>query len=156
MLLKKQEYYERLIKEQEAIIKANGTKNKKVALAALKKKKRLEKQMETQEGTLTTLEFQREALENANTNTEVLKNMGLAAKALKTVHNSMDVDKVEDLMEDVREQQQMAEEIVNVITDKSAFGQNIDEDELIKVNFPFHPISYICSIMIHVEMINPF
>ncbi|XP_053202351.1 charged multivesicular body protein 4c-like [Panonychus citri] len=132
MLLKKQEYYERLIKEQEAIIKANGTKNKKVALAALKKKKRLEKQMETQEGTLTTLEFQREALENANTNTEVLKNMGLAAKALKTVHNSMDVDKVEDLMEDVREQQQMAEEIVNVITDKSAFGQNIDEDELIK------------------------
>ena len=47
-------------------------------------------------GTLTTIEYQREALENANTNTEVLKIMGTAAKALKGAHNNMDIDKVYD------------------------------------------------------------
>ena len=45
-------------------------------------------------GTLTTIEYQREALENANTNTEVLKIMGHAAKALKQTHNNMDIEKV--------------------------------------------------------------
>ena len=133
MLLKKQEHLEGLIKEQEAIIRANGTKNKKTALAALKRKKRIEKQLETVEGTLITLESQKDALENVNTNVEVLKNMGMAAKALKTVHSNMDTDKVEDLMDEVREQQQIAEEIVNVITDHSGYGQQMDEDELLKV-----------------------
>lgn len=83
-------------------------------------------------GTLTTIEYQREALENANTNTEVLKIMGGAAKALKAAHNNMDVDKVEDLMDEVREQQQIAEEISNVISNPIAFGQEVDEDELMK------------------------
>ena len=39
---------------------------------ALKKKKRLEKQLFQIDGTLSTIEFQRGALENANTNAEVL------------------------------------------------------------------------------------
>lgn len=59
------------------------------ALAALKRKKRFEKQLQQIDGTLTTIEFQREALENASTNTEVLKVMGVAAKALKGAHNNL-------------------------------------------------------------------
>lgn len=59
------------------------------ALQALKRKKRYEKQLAQIDGTLSTIEFQREALENANTSTEVLKNMGFAAKALKAAHNNM-------------------------------------------------------------------
>ena len=39
------------------------------ALMALKRKKRLEKQLRQIDGTLSTIEFQREALEIANTNT---------------------------------------------------------------------------------------
>lgn len=54
------------------------------AIMALKRKKRLEKQLQQIDGTLSTIEFQRQALENANTNTEVLKNMSYAAKALKS------------------------------------------------------------------------
>ncbi len=54
---------------------------------ALKRKKRLEKQLAQVDGTLSTIEFQREALENATTNTEVLKNMSYAAKALKKAQN---------------------------------------------------------------------
>lgn len=59
------------------------------ALQALKRKKRYEKQLAQIDGTLSTIEFQREALENAHTNTEVIKNMGFAAKAMKAAHDNM-------------------------------------------------------------------
>jgi hypothetical protein len=59
------------------------------ALQALKRKKRFEKQLTQVDGTLSTIEFQREALENSHTNTEVLRNMGFAAKAMKAVHDNM-------------------------------------------------------------------
>lgn len=63
--------------------------SKTAALQALKRKKRYEKQLAQIDGTLSTIEFQREALENANTNTEVIKNMGFAAKAMKAAHDNM-------------------------------------------------------------------
>lgn len=59
------------------------------ALNALKRKKRLDKQLQQIDGTLSTIEFQRESLENAQTNTEVLKNMSYAAKALKAAHANL-------------------------------------------------------------------
>lgn len=40
-------------------------------------------------GTLSTTEFQREAFENASTNTKVLNTMGYAAKALKKAHQQL-------------------------------------------------------------------
>ena len=84
------------------------------------------------DGTLTTLEYQREALENANTNTEVLKTMGEAAKAFKAAHSELDVDKVQDLKDDIAEQQELANEIANVIS--SPMGQDAlyDDEDLLK------------------------
>src|SRR5690348_15263868 len=75
ILIKKQEFLEKKVADELAVIKKNGTKNKRASLAALKRKKRIEVQLGQIDGTLTTIEFQREALENANTNTEVLKIM---------------------------------------------------------------------------------
>ncbi|XP_010790984.1 charged multivesicular body protein 4c-like [Notothenia coriiceps] len=89
MLTKKQDYLEKRIEQELTIAKKNGTKNKRAALQALKRKKRLEQQLTQIDGTLSTIEFQREALENSHTNTEVLKNMGFAAKAMKQVHENM-------------------------------------------------------------------
>lgn len=60
-----------------------------MALQALKKKKRLEKQLQQIDGTLSTIEMQREALESANTNTAVLTTMKDAADALKAAHKNM-------------------------------------------------------------------
>lgn len=54
-----------------ATAKKHGTKNKRLALHALKRKKQYEKQLGQIDGTLSTIEFQREALENASTNAEV-------------------------------------------------------------------------------------
>ena len=60
-----------------------------VAIQALKRKKRYEKQLQQIDGTISTIEMQREALEGANTNTAVLQTMGDAAKALKAAHQHM-------------------------------------------------------------------
>lgn len=129
MLTKKQDYLEKRIEQEIAIAKKHGTKNKRAALQALKRKKRLEQQLTQIDGTLSTIEFQREALENSHTNTEVLKNMGFAAKAMKQVHQNMDVDKIDDLMQDITEQQDAAREISEAIS--GPFGEQFDEDELL-------------------------
>ncbi|XP_074549752.1 charged multivesicular body protein 4c [Halichoeres trimaculatus] len=128
MLTKKQDYLEKRIEQELMIAKKHGTKNKRAALQALKRKKRLEQQLTQIDGTLSTIEFQREALENSHTNTEVLKNMGFAAKAMKKVHENMDLDKIDDLMQDITEQQDVAQEISNAIS--GPFGETFDEDEL--------------------------
>lgn len=60
-----------------------------MALQALKRKKRYDKQLQQIDGTLSTIEMQREALESANTNTNVLETMSNAAKALKAAHKHM-------------------------------------------------------------------
>ncbi|KAG7272054.1 hypothetical protein CRUP_025991 [Coryphaenoides rupestris] len=130
MLAKKQDFLEKKIDVELLTAKKNGTKNKRAALQALKRKKRYEKQLAQIDGTLSTIEFQREALENANTNTEVLKNMGFAAKAMKAAHENMDIDKVDDLMADITEQQEVAQEISDAISRPVGFGEDYDEDEL--------------------------
>ena len=55
---------------------------------------RYDKQLQQIDGTLSTIEMQREALEGANTNTAVLETMNNAAKALKVANNKLDVDQV--------------------------------------------------------------
>ncbi|XP_070536266.1 charged multivesicular body protein 4c-like [Ptychodera flava] len=130
MLEKKQEYLEKKISTELKQAKQMGTKNKRAALMALKRKKRYEKQLAQIDGTLSTIEFQREALESANTNTEVLKTMGYAAKALKSAHQQLDVDDVHDMMDDIQEQQELANEISDAISNPIGFGQEMDEDEL--------------------------
>ena len=96
----------------------------------MKRKKRYEKQLQQIDGTLTTIEQQREALEAANINTTVLKGMDSAAKALKNAHKDMNVDNVHDMMDDIAEQQDVAKEISDAISQPTAFSNEFDEDEL--------------------------
>lgn len=60
-----------------------------MAIQALKRKKRYEAKLQQIDGTLTTIEMQRDALEGANTNTAVLTTMKDAAEALKHAHQHM-------------------------------------------------------------------
>lgn len=43
-----------------------------------------------------------------------------------------DVDQVHDMMDDIAEQQDLAKEISDAISNPVAFGQDVDEDELEK------------------------
>ena len=130
MLLKKQEFLEKKIETEVETARKNAKTNKRLALTALKRKKRYEKQLQQIDGTLTTIEQQREALEAANINTTVLKGMDSAAKALKNAHKDMNVDQVHDMMDDIAEQQDVAKEISDAISQPTAFASEFDEDEL--------------------------
>lgn len=128
MLEKKQEHLEKKIDVENSTAKKHARTNKRLALQALKRRKRLEKQLNQIDGTLSTIEFQREALENAGTNTEVLKNMKYAADALKNVHRALDVDDVHDMMEDIHEQTEISKEISDAIWGVGS-NQDFDDDE---------------------------
>lgn len=130
MLVKKQEFLEKKIEQELATARKNAKTNKRAALQALKRKKRFDRQLQQIDGTLTTIEQQREALESANTNTAVLQTMNEAAKALKKAHADMDIDQVHEMMDDIAEQQDVAREISEAISNPVAFGQEFDEDEL--------------------------
>ncbi|XP_014247294.1 charged multivesicular body protein 4b [Cimex lectularius] len=130
MLVKKQEFLEKKIDQELAIVKKNGTHNKRVALQALRRKKRYERQLQQIDGTLSTIEMQRESLESANTNTAILQTMKLAADTLKNTHQQMDVDQVHEMMDDIAEQHDVAKEISGAISNPISFGNDIDEDEL--------------------------
>ncbi|KAF5291324.1 hypothetical protein FQA39_LY03475 [Lamprigera yunnana] len=132
MLIKKQEFLEKKIEMEMDVAKKNATKNKRAAIQALKRKKRYAKQLEQIDGTLSTIEMQREALEGANTNTSVLDAMKEAADALKLAHKNMDVDQVHDMMDDIAEQQDVSREISDAISNPVAFGSVMDDDELEK------------------------
>ncbi|KAK9703162.1 Snf7 [Popillia japonica] len=132
MLIKKQDFLEKKIEQELVVAKQNASKNKRAAIQALKRKKRYEKQLQQIDGTLSTIEMQREALEGANTNTAVLTTMRQAADALKLANNHLDADKVHDMMDDIAEQQDVAKEISEAISNPVAFGQDVDEDELEK------------------------
>lgn len=55
-----------------------------MALQALKRKKRYESQLQQTDGAITTLEGQREVLENANINNLAISSMKNARDALKS------------------------------------------------------------------------
>jgi len=131
MLMKKQDFFEQKIKTEEAFARKHAKTNRGAALRALKRKKRYGEQLQEIDGTLSTIEMQREALEGASTNTAVLTAMNAAAKDLKKANADLDVDKVHDMMDDIAVQQDVAREISGAISNPVAFGQEFDEDELV-------------------------
>ena len=64
MLIKKQDFLEKKIEVEIGTARKNAKTNKRAALQALKRKKRYEKQLQQIDGTLSTIEMQREALGN--------------------------------------------------------------------------------------------
>jgi charged multivesicular body protein 4 len=105
MLNKKQQHLESQIEQEKlTAIRYSKQGNKRGALMALKRKKKYEKTLLQLDGTLTTLETQREYLQNASTNMDVLHVMRQAASALKKTNQNLDADQVHDLMDDLAEQ----------------------------------------------------
>jgi charged multivesicular body protein 4 len=128
-LLKKQEHLEKQIQEQITIAKQNSTSNKRIALQALKRKKNLEKQQQHIDGVLQTIVCQKDALDNASINADVLTTLATTSKAIKHAHNGMDIDKVQDIMEEIEEQYDIGKQIAEAITNSN--NLNIDENELL-------------------------
>ncbi|CAJ0608144.1 unnamed protein product [Cylicocyclus nassatus] len=130
ILMKKQEYYEQKIADEVATAKKHGTKNQKLALAALKRKKHHETELSRIDGVLIKIEAQRAALEDAGLNMEVLGVLDHTTNALRLANQDMDIDKVGELMDSIAEDLQLSDEFASAIS--QPIGDVADEDELLK------------------------
>ena len=89
-LLDKREKYLSLKIDQELLVaKENATKNKRLALLALKRKKLYLDQIDKISNSKMMLETQAMAIENANVNLETMNAMKAGAEGLKNIHGNM-------------------------------------------------------------------
>ncbi|KAH7105348.1 late endosome to vacuole transport-related protein [Auriculariales sp. MPI-PUGE-AT-0066] len=130
MLEKKEENLQRKIDEELKKAKANAVSNKTVATAALRRKKAYESELDRLAGTRLTLETQVNTIESANLNAETMAAMKKGADALKVIHGTLTIDKVDTTMEAINAQRELANEISEAISNPINSGQDIDEDEL--------------------------
>ncbi|KAI0134120.1 vacuolar-sorting protein SNF7 [Xylariales sp. AK1849] len=129
MLQKREKHLTTQMDEQDAIARKNVNTNKNAAKSALKRKKAHEHSLEQTVSQIGTLEQQINAIESANINRETLAAMQRAGEAMKAIHGKLTPEKVDETMDQLREQNTLSEEIVNAITGNQ-IGEPIDEEEL--------------------------
>ncbi|KAI5841416.1 Snf7-domain-containing protein [Morchella snyderi] len=131
MLQKKEKHLEQQIEEQDNIARKFVQTNKTAAMTALKRKKMHVNHLASTQSQIATLEQQMHAVETANLNVETLKVMKNASNAMKVIHGGMNVDKVDETMEEIREQQHIADEISNAIININDASEDDDlKDQL--------------------------
>ena len=132
LLNKKQSHLQtQLITQENEARRFLSLGNKTLAKNSLKKKKIYENQLSKLDGQIDSLEQQLFSIESANLNLETLRAMKQGSKAMKAIHTGMDIDKVDETMDDIREQVELGEEISDAISRPMYSGMNeVDEDEL--------------------------
>ncbi|GJE85002.1 Snf7-domain-containing protein [Phanerochaete sordida] len=130
MVEKKEEYLQKKIEEELKKARENAVSNKAAATAALKRKKVQEQELERLQGTRFQLEMQVNTLESASFNSETMAAMKKATTALKDIHGTLTIDKVDATMADIQEQTQLAQEVSEAISSTTYTGVDLDEDEL--------------------------
>ncbi|KAL1652629.1 ESCRT-III subunit protein snf7 [Didymella pomorum] len=129
MLNKREKHLQNQMDEQDALARKHVSSNKAAAKAALRRKKQFEHSLEQTSAQIMTLEREIYSIETANINKETLDAMKNAGTAMKQIHAGLTIDKVDNVMEDLREQHAIGEEISEAITSGVTTG-GIDEDEL--------------------------
>ena len=130
------------IDEQKKVATANAKTNKGVAMSALKKKHRLEKEVERTSSTLFNLEVQRGVLESAKMNTEVVQVMSQGSAALKEgLRSAGGIDKIHDVIDDLTEHVEASNEIAESLsTPLFLYGE--DDDALLRELDEFGTLDY--------------
>ncbi|OJD10220.1 hypothetical protein ACJ73_09884 [Blastomyces percursus] len=129
MLQKRESFLENQMAEQDALARKHVATNKNAAKAALRRKKGHERSLEQTSAQIIQIEQQISSIEAANINQETLLAMKNAGKAMKQIHSGLTIDKVDETMDELREQHALSEEIVSAITSTS-IGEPLDESEL--------------------------
>lgn len=129
MLQKRERHLESQMAEADATARKNISTNKTAAKSALRRKKVHEHTLEQTSAQIAQVEQQIYSIEAANINQETLNAMRNAGKAMKEIHGGMTIDQVDKTMDELREQQQLGEEIANAIT-SAPIGEPVDEGEL--------------------------
>jgi charged multivesicular body protein 4 len=107
----------------------SASKDKRGAIFALKRKKMYEAEVEKLQGARMTLETQVMTLESAHVNMETFTALRSGAEQMKAIHGQMNVDKVDNIMDDIQEEMATADEIGRAISQPLG-SQLYDDDEL--------------------------
>ncbi len=113
----------------EAKQKLNGG-DKKGALLILNQKKKIESEIEKNQGTQLLLENQLSALECATINKEVITSLMVGNKAIKQINHDLSPEKIDDLMDDIQEETDNYKAIQDAMT--QPLQQIYDDDELLQ------------------------
>ncbi|QSL65728.1 hypothetical protein MERGE_000006 [Pneumocystis wakefieldiae] len=127
---KKENHWRKQIIEQNNIAKKNANINKLVAMQALKRKKLLENEINKLMGIRMNLEQTLFTLENANINYEITKAMKQSTIAMKQISKGITLDKVDSIMDNIREQIDHHNEIGQLIARPIGISETFDENEL--------------------------
>merc|ERR1712176_624664 len=104
--------------------------DKKGAVFAMKRKKMYENELDKIQNVKMTLETQVMNLESAAQNAETFKAMSQGTNTMKKIRNDVGVEKVDDLMDEIKEEMEMANEINDAIA-APVDPFMADEDELL-------------------------
>ena len=99
------------------------------AKAALRRKKLHERTLEQTSAQIAQVEQQIYSIEAANINQETLNAMKNAGSAMKQIHGNLTIDKVDQTMDELREQHALGEEIASAITN-APIGEPLAEGDL--------------------------
>ena len=105
--------------------------DKRGALSILKRKKMYQSELEKTENVKMTLEMQAMQLESATHNQETLRTMQSGNSAMKRLRKAFGIDKVDEVMDDIREEADLAQEISTAIA-TPIDPYMMDDDELLK------------------------
>lgn len=130
MLEKREQYLKKKIDQETVVARESLKTNRGVAIEALKRKKQYETDMSKISGTITTMQVQIMTIENANINLEAMNAMKMGSEAIREIHGSINISKVDDTMDDIKEQMDLANEVSNAISQPVGFGPDYDDDEL--------------------------
>jgi len=92
----------------------------------LKRKKLYEKEIAKYQGARLTLEQQIITLESATVNVETFRAMRAGASAMEQIHGQMSTENVDDVMDEISEQMQVADEISEAIS--NPIGGAMEDD----------------------------
>jgi len=107
-----------------------AAKNKRAAMMCLKRKKAYENQIEKMSGARMTIDSQLMAIEGANVSKETMDVMKMGAQTMRSIHNNLTVEDVDNTMEEIQEQLTINNEINEAISNPIVGVNDFDEDEL--------------------------
>jgi len=128
---KREQHLEKKIEQLTADAKAKmAKKDKKGALFALKRKKLYEAEIDKIANIKMTLETQVMNLESAAQNAETFKAMNAGKNAMTNIRTDTNIERVDDLMDEIKEEMEMADEISNALA-QPVDPLLTDEDDLL-------------------------
>lgn len=128
---KREQFLDKKIQQQLADAKRyNAAGNKKMAVAALKRKKLLTDQQTKIMGAREKIELQLNAIESAKMDMEIIDNLQLGTKTMKEMHKGMDVNKVDEVIDNMNDQLEVSNEIANAMV--QPVGEVYDDEDLLR------------------------